>query len=71
MGKEENLEVYQKSTIKKVLNFDTTIKKHKNRRNHKDCSHNFATVQEMLMHGPKLIPNTSNKVMGLLSVTTV
>ncbi|KAF2883452.1 hypothetical protein ILUMI_22719 [Ignelater luminosus] len=77
---EENCElVYQKpfdkihsaSAKKMANNLDNTAKKHKAKRVHKEGYHDFTTVQEMLVHGPKVIPNPSNKVMGLLSVTTV
>lgn len=77
---EENLDVmYQKSfekihstTNKKIsVNLDNTMKKNKAKRVHKEGYHDFTTVQEILVHGPKVISNPSNKVMGLLSVTTV
>lgn len=77
---EENCElVYQKpfdkihsaSAKKMANNLDNTAKKHKAKRVNKEGYHDFTTVQEMLVHGPKVIPNPSNKVMGLLSVTTV
>lgn len=62
--------VHPISSKKAANNLDNTAKKHKSKRVHKEGYENFATVQEMIVHGPKL-PNSNSKMMGLLSVTTV
>ncbi|KAF5297830.1 hypothetical protein FQR65_LT09901 [Abscondita terminalis] len=76
----ENSEgVYQKPfdkvhtclTKKNYANADNSNKKHKTKRTNKEEYHDFTAVQEMLMHGPQVLPNSNSKVMGLLSVTTV
>lgn len=57
---------------KKVANnIDNTAKKHKIKKNHKECYENFSTVQDVIVHGPKVLPNQNSKMIGLLSVTTV
>lgn len=56
---------------KDVNNFDNTAKKHKAKKSHKDGYDHFPTVQEVLVHGPKSVPNQNSKMLGLLSVTTV
>lgn len=56
---------------KEANNFDNTAKKHKSKKSHKDGCDHFTTVQEVLVHGPKSVPNQNSKMLGLLSVTTV
>ncbi|CAH0562515.1 unnamed protein product, partial [Brassicogethes aeneus] len=58
------------SSKKAANNIDNTAKKHKTKRVHKEGYENFATVQDMLVHGPK-VPTPGTKMVGLLSVTTV
>ncbi|XP_060537378.1 PDZ domain-containing protein 4 isoform X2 [Cylas formicarius] len=59
------------SSRKTANNIDNTVKKHKTKgRTHKEGYDNFSTVQEVIVHGPK-VPNSNSKMMGLLSVTTV
>lgn len=52
-------------------NYDNTAKKHKIKKSHKDAYDHFPTVQEVLVHGQKAVPNQNSKMLGLLSVTTV
>lgn len=76
---DENAEIihsksYDKNCLaakKLVNNLDNTAKKHKTKKTHKECYENIATVQEVLAHGPKVVPNPNSKMLGLLSVTTV
>lgn len=56
---------------KAANNLDNTVKKHKNKKVHKESYDNFPTVQEMLVHGPKVSNPNNSKMVGLLSVTTV
>ncbi|KAK4872249.1 hypothetical protein RN001_016373 [Aquatica leii] len=63
--------VHSSSTKKSYTNADNSNKKHKAKRTNKEEYHDFTTVQEMLMHGPQVLPNSNSKIMGLLSVTTV
>lgn len=74
--KQKELELLSKnadeSFVKKeVNNFDNTAKKHKIKKSHKDGYDHFTTVQEVLVHGSKSVPNPNSKMLGLLSVTTV
>ncbi|CAH1377673.1 E3 ubiquitin-protein ligase PDZRN3-like [Tenebrio molitor] len=62
--------VHSFSSKKAANNLDNTVKKHKTKRTHKEGYDNFPTVQEMIVHGPK-VPTSNSKMMGLLSVTTV
>lgn len=67
---EENVDKAHSLTIKKVSNnIDNMAKKHKSRKSHKESYDNF-NVQEVLVHGTK-VSNPPNKMVGLLSVTTV
>lgn len=52
-------------------NIDNAVKKHKTKKNQKESYDNFPTVQDVLLHGSKVVPNQSSKMIGLLSVTTV
>ncbi|KAF5270812.1 hypothetical protein FQA39_LY08329 [Lamprigera yunnana] len=63
--------VHSSSAKKNYANADNTNRKHKTKRTNKEEYHDFTTVQEMLMHGPQVLPNSNSKIMGLLSVTTV
>lgn len=62
--------VHSFSSKKAANNLDNTVKKHKTKRIHKEGLDNFPTVQDIIVHGPK-VPNSNSKMMGLLSVTTV
>ncbi|XP_031336290.1 PDZ domain-containing RING finger protein 4 [Photinus pyralis] len=61
--------VHSSATKKNIA--ENTNKKHKPKRTNKEEYHDFTAVQEMLMHGPQVLPNSNSKIMGLLSVTTV
>ncbi|XP_022914767.2 PDZ domain-containing RING finger protein 4 isoform X1 [Onthophagus taurus] len=54
---------------KTTNNIDNTAKKYKAKKVH--TYDNFSTVQDVLLHGPKSVPNQNSKMIGLLSVTTV
>lgn len=73
INKQQLEKVHSFSSKKAANNLDNTVKKHKTKRlQHKSGSgeyDNFPTVQEMIVHGPKVNPNS--KMVGLLSVTTV
>lgn len=59
------------SSKKAANNLDNTAKKHKTKKIHKEGYENFTTVQEMIVHGPKVTNSNNSKMVGLLSVTTV
>ncbi|XP_018326054.1 E3 ubiquitin-protein ligase PDZRN3 isoform X2 [Agrilus planipennis] len=69
----ENTEVRKNeklaSTSKKASCSADPTKKHKNKKGHKEGE--LTTVQDVLVHGPKMISNPNSKMIGLLSVTTV
>lgn len=61
--------VHTATTKKASNNLDNMAKKHKTKKTHKETYDNF-NVQDVLVHGTK-VANPSNKMVGLLSVTTV
>lgn len=77
---EENMDIIHPKSLDKnhmlltkklANNIDNTVKKHKSKKSHKDGVESFSTVQEVLVHGSKVVPNQNSKMLGLLSVTTV